>query len=140
VFRGGATPVFDLHPELGSVFYHFFHGCLKRVQGSVYTIGCAVFEAKAPFRILRQTPKPLMWPDLPAVGENVTKRYVLWPGGAVAHRGAWHIACGIDDSFSRIVRIPFAEVEAALNDKPEEHAAHGLRDTPLAMGVQPKEK
>lgn len=133
VFRGGAAPA-----RHNGVYYHFFHGCLKRVQGSVYTIGCAVFEAVPPYRILRQTPKPLMWPDLPAVGENVTKRYVLWPGGAVAHAGAWHIACGIDDSYSRIVRIPFGDVENALDDATEHEASRGLRDTPLAMGVRPK--
>lgn len=139
VYRGGASPV--LQYENGEpVYFHFFHGCLKRSQGSVYTIGCSVFEGKPPFRVLRQTAKPLRWPDLPAVGEHVTKRYVLWPGGAVRHTDSWFIACGIDDSYSRIVRIPCAEVEATMTDQPETGGALGIRDTPLAKGVPAKEK
>ena len=169
VVRGGAAPVFvpRYQPEITHVnevtnrlmcgdrtathgiyhplvqrdcYYHFFHGCLKRVQGSVYTLGCAVFEAVPPFRVLRQTPKPLMWPDLPAIGENVVKRYVLWPGGAVPHASAWHVAVGVDDSYSRIVRLPFAEVEAALSDVPAAETLTGIRDTPLARGTSDSER
>ena len=143
VIRGGAAPVPQVrkmpHGDGGfrdaNVYYHFFHGCLKRVQGSVYTIGCTVFEANPPFKVLKQTSMPLAWPDLPAVGEDVVKRYVLWPGGAVPHAGAWHVAVGIDDTNCRILRFTFEEVEAALNDVPETASAMSLRDTPLARGT-----
>lgn len=145
VVRGGAAPVLcaDGHPEwplswadrpARPVYYHFFHGCLKRVQGSVYTVGCAVFEAEPPFRVLRQTAAPLAWPDLPAHGENVVKRYVLWPGGAVPHAGAWHLACGIDDTNCRIIRLPFEAVEAAFTDRADTEPGVSIRDTPLARG------
>lgn len=135
VIRGGAAPVSVTRPDGREEWYHFFHGCLKRLQGSVYTMGCAVFEPHPPFRILRQTAAPLLWPDLPAPGEEVVKRYVVWPGGAVLHGGSWHIALGVDDTFCRIVRIPVTEVEAAMTDVPEEEPAVSLRDTPLATGV-----
>lgn len=117
------------------VYYHFFHGCLARAKGRVYTAGCLVFEAKPPFRVLRQTKTPLIWPDLPAVGEEVTKRYVVWPGGAVPHAGAWHLAVGIDDTFVRMVRLPFADVESALQDVPETEKVTSLRDGPMAFGT-----
>jgi hypothetical protein len=136
--RGGAAPVCVPHhtdPSKDS-YYHFFHGCLKRVQGSVYTVGCVVFDAKPPYKVLRQTRLPLVWPDLPAVGESVVKRYVVWPGGAVAHAGAWHLALGIDDTYCRIVRIPFDAVEASLNDVPEESRLGSLRASIIATGAQ----
>lgn len=139
VIRGGAAPVkWGWNPKNGySVYYHFFHGCLTRVQGRVYTMGCCVFEAEPPFRILRQTETPLIWPDLPAVGEEVVKRYVVFPGGAVAHAGHWHVAIGVDDTFVRIVKLPFDVVESALNDVPEsvDKQLTSIRDTPLAMGI-----
>lgn len=150
VVRGGATPVlvrygnpfvpnnFDddfLQPVENPVYYHFFHGCLKRLMGNVYTMGCIVFSAEPPFRVLRQTATPLLWPDLPGPGESVVKRYVVWPGGAVPHAGAWHIALGIDDTFCRILRLPFADVESALTDVPESGSVTSIRDTPIALGT-----
>lgn len=139
--RGGAVPV--LTPRGASVqfgnsrdvYYHFFHGVLKRFEGNVYTVGCTVFDAKPPYRVLRQTATPLIWPDLPAAGESVIKRYVTWVGGAVAHAGAWHLALGIDDTFCRITRIPFGVVEDALTDVAEQRSPVGLRETPAARGV-----
>ena len=144
VIRGGAAPVLMDYQQIDKfwhgekwVYYHFFHGALKRMQGTVYTVGCSVFEADPPFRILRQSTIPLVWPDLPAVDEDVVKRYVVWPGGAVYHAGAWHLALGVDDSFVRIVRIPSEQVESVLNSVPEQSGSSmtSLRDTPLAMGI-----
>lgn len=130
VMRGGAAPV-----RVGNFYYSFFHGCLKRFSGSVYTIGCYVFEANPPHRIVRQTPVPLVWPELPGPDESVVKSYVLWPGGAVLHAGSWWLACGVDDCHCRIVRLGFEEVEAAMTDVPETTGAMSLRDTPLARGT-----
>lgn len=122
-------------------YYHFFHGCLKRVQGSVYTVGCAVFEAKPPFKILRQTPTPLIWPDLPAADEDVVKRYVVWPGGVVPHAGAWHLVLGVDDTFCRIVRLPYEEVEAQLAAVPERDSGiTTIRDTAITKGIPESER
>ena len=136
VVRGGAAPVKVQKADGRETFYHFFHGCLKRAQGSVYTVGCLEFEADAPFRVLRQTPTPLLWPTLPAVDELVVKSYVVWPGGAVFHAGAWHLALGIDDCHCRIARIPYDEVESSLRDVPESAPLTSIRDTPLALGVK----
>lgn len=140
VIRGGAAPVLHHEPDGSGVYYHFFHGCLKRVQGSVYTLGCLVFEAKPPFRVLRQTPRPLAWPDRPGEGENVIKRFVLWPGGVVPYAGHWHVAYGIDDTYCRIDRIPFATVENAMTDVPDETARISIGNTPMAKGVKEEER
>lgn len=148
VIRGGAAPV---RVEPGDIpgtdyrrtmYYHFFHGCLKRIEGSVYTVGCTVFEGMPPFAIQRQTELPLLWPDNPAPGEEVVKRYVCWPGGAVAHAGAWFLAIGVDDCHCKIVRIPFATVEAALNDIPEDptNVDISIRDTMVAHGIPNPER
>lgn len=145
VIRGGACPVRVEPGEFSGlltgerpspVYYHFFHGAMKRLEGTVYTVGCAVFEPRAPYKITRQTAVPLIWPDLPGPDEAVVKRYVVWPGGAVPHAGAWHLALGIDDTNCRIHRIPFDKVEEALNDVPETDAAWSLRHTPLAAGTR----
>lgn len=148
VVRGGCPPVLaEVDPAAGTwvpgagrgEYYAFFHGCLKRTFGNVYTVGCYTFEPRPPYRITRMTPTPLVWPDLPAADEDVVKRFVVFPGGAVPHAGAWHLACGVDDSFCRIVRLPFAAVEAALKSAPEAAGAvHSLRDTPVALGVRPE--
>ena len=157
VIRGGATPVlmergnllydyFDrkMEESLGfpasppyreKFYYHFFHGCLKRLEGNVYTMGCAVIEAKPPFPVLRQTSVPLLWPDLPGPGETVVKRFVTWPGGAVPHAGRWWICLGIDDTFCRIVSIPFADVESALTSVPQKDSVKSIRETPIALGT-----
>lgn len=131
VVRGGATPVL-----MNGVYYHFFHGCLKRLQGSVYTMGCIVFEAKPPYRVLRQTIVPLAWPDEPAPGEELIKRYVCWPGGAVPHAGAWHVCLGVDDTYCRIINLPFEDVEGALNDVPQIDDYVSIRDTILSHGAK----
>jgi len=138
VIRGGAAPVrIDLGD--GEVLYYFFHGALKRPQGTVYTVGCLVTEGRPPYRVLRQTPTPLIWPDLPAIDETVVKRYVVWPGGAVLAYGSWWLALGIDDTCCRIHRLSIQEVDAALRDVPESEDARttSIRDTEIALGIKP---
>ncbi len=137
VVRGGAPPVLVERPGGRPAYYHFFHGCLKRPHGNVYTVGCNVFEPHPPFRVLRQTPTPLVWPDLPGPGEPVVKRYVVFPGGAILRGDTWHVACGIDDTFCRIHRLPFADVEAALADVPEgDTTVTSIRETAINTGVR----
>jgi hypothetical protein len=139
--RGGAAPAFVSGggPDGQDVYYHFFHGCLKRIQGSVYTVGCSVFEAAPPYRVLRQTPTPLLWPDEKPYDEEVVKRYVLWPGGAVRHAGHWHLALGIDDTWSRVVRLSCASVDAALSAEPGADGVVSIRDTAIARGTSARD-
>jgi len=135
VMRGGATPIYH-----NGEYYSFFHGCLKRAQGNVYSVGVYTFQPFPPFRILRQTPTPILWPDAPAHDEAVVKRMVLFPGGVVAHAGAWHLAMGVDDTFCRIERLPFDRVEEALSRTTRaERDVSSIRDTHIAHGVTAEE-
>lgn len=129
VMRGGAVPL-----RVGDEYYVFFHGCLKRPFGNVYTTGCYTFSANPPFQILRQTPVPLVWPDQ-AGAEDVVKRHVMWPGGAVLHDGAWFVVHGVDDTYCRMIRLEWDVVEKALSSIPEGGTGTSIRDTPLARGV-----
>lgn len=132
VVRGGCPPV--LH---AGVYYHFFHGCLKRPHGNVYTVGCYTFDPDPPFRVLAMTPTPLVWPDLPGPGEAVVKRYVVFPGGAIPHAGHWHLACGIDDTFCRIIRLSFTDVDAALaRAVADTGGVVSIRDTAINLGTK----
>lgn len=148
VIRGGAAPVFvpkgasvEMYANSQDVCYHFFHGCLKRTRGAVYTMGCSVFEARPPFTVLRQTTTPLIWPDLAGPGEHVVKRFIVWPGGAVPHAGRWWFALGIDDTFVRVTSIPFQDVEASLNATPETGSGvTSIRETKIALGIHKSER
>lgn len=141
VIRGGAAPI---HIPGRREFWHFFHGALKRPEGTVYTVGCLAFEDKPPFRILRQTPTPLMWPDLPAEGESVVKRYVVWPGGVVMdwredYGCKFRLALGIDDTFCRIHTLAMDVVEDAMKCVPETVEISGrLQDSEIAKGFTGK--
>jgi len=139
VIRGGAAPVRVDFGGGEEVLYYFFHGALKRPMGTVYTVGCLVTEGKPPYRVLRQTPTPLIWPDLPSLEETVVKRYVVWPGGAILAYGSWWIALGIDDTYCRIARLSIQEVDTALKDVPEQESERttSIRDTAIAHGVKP---
>lgn len=139
IMRGGCPPVrVDNDPHHGgkSVYYHFFHGVLKRAVGNVYTVGCYTFEAHPPFSVLKQTPTPLAWPDLPATAEEVVKRYVVFPGGAVLRGDFWYVAAGVDDTFCRIYRFGRDEVGKSLNDVPGGLGVMGsLQNSPVSRGV-----
>ena len=139
VMRGGATPILVKNENTGpkGEMYAFFHGCLKRTQGSVYSLGVYTYNPEPPFEIRRQAPVPLVWPDLPAADETVVKRYVVFPGGVVPHAGHYHVAVGVDDTYCRIVRLPFDAVEAALAlTEVGSRPGVSVRDTAIATGVK----
>lgn len=140
VIRGGAAPL--LREVNGRpTYYHFFHGALKRISGTIYTVGVCTFEQAPPFRVMKQTPTPILWPDLPAADEDVQKRYVVWPGGVVEFDNHYFIALGIDDTYCRIHRVSVDEVEKALKDLPEseDERTVSLRDTVVATGTSEEE-
>lgn len=105
--RGGASPV--LHK---GQFYHFYHGMKERGGGRLYTIGCAVFEAKPPFRITRITQEPIDIADQktnPKPGVDV-----LFVCGAVFVGGQWCLSMGVHDKWSELRFYSEQQVEAAL--------------------------
>lgn len=104
--RGGASPV--LH---NGEFYHFFHGMIEANKKRLYSIGCAVFEAAPPFRILRFTNEPI---DVATLSPG-SHHDVLFPGGAVVVENKWWaIAMGVNDTHSEIRFYDLEKVEAQL--------------------------
>jgi predicted GH43/DUF377 family glycosyl hydrolase len=106
--RGGCSPV--LHR---GKFYHFFHGTAERAGGRLYSLGCAVFEAAPPFRILRITHAPLDEGD-PATNPGKGAD-VIFPGGAVFLNGQWMIAMGVHDRYSELRFYSESYVESMLS-------------------------
>jgi hypothetical protein len=108
--RGGAPPV--LLPG-GDRYGVCFHGCdapaiqnpaERWEQGRVYNVGYYEFEATPPFRIIRQSPDPLLWAkddeiQRPAYG---TAR-VVFPCGAVLRDGRWLVSAGVGDRYSEVM-------------------------------------
>lgn len=138
VIRGGAAPIRLTNPDGRDVYWHVYHGCLKRLIGNIYTAGVLEFDAKPPFQVLRQTPSPLIWPDLPAIGESPVKRYVCWPGGAVIHKDRLFVVLGVDDTFCRMRSFPVSEIHALMTDTPETvwQKTFSIRDTSIASGIK----
>lgn len=117
VTRGGAAPV-----RKGREYYCFFHGTDKRFQGDgdpcVYTAGVCTFEAKFPFRPLRQTAEPVLWPDMGSVvpGWGVA---TVFPCGAYFDKDKWVVSYGSNDFDSRVSAFDAAEIEDRLTPVPQ---------------------
>lgn len=135
VIRGGCTPIRVRSRITGNEeLWSIFHGVLKRVRGSVYSVGCSAIEPHPPFRVVRQTAVPFIWPDSIPGDESVVKRYVVFPGGAVLHNDRVHIAMGVDDTFCRISSIEFDRLDAMMTSKEEKTLQVDLSDTVMATG------
>jgi predicted GH43/DUF377 family glycosyl hydrolase len=132
VIRGGAAPV---HRD--GYYRMFFHGCLKKNTGNIYTVGVLDFEETPPFRVIRQTPVPIIWPDAPGPGEKVIKNGVVWPGGAVYANGQWVLALGVDDTHCTIKILDDDWVTRQLDNRVSSVRLHTIRETDIAKGLPP---
>jgi predicted GH43/DUF377 family glycosyl hydrolase len=107
--RGGAPPV-----RVGDRYYHWFHG-QRPLSGAMkdYSIGVNVFEAKPPFRVVRQTPRPILRGD---VSTKPANQYTptVFPAGAVLHGGIWKVSYGVHDRWCEVAGWDAAAVDAAL--------------------------
>jgi len=136
VIRGGASPIkVWSEKEQRYEMWSIVHGCRKRLQGSVYSAGCVAFNPEPPFNVWRQTPTPLLWPDSKD-NDNVVKRFVCWPGGAVVHGSNLFISLGVDDTYCRMSVIPLKEIDEKLASEQELNRAPSLIDTVLATGAR----
>jgi predicted GH43/DUF377 family glycosyl hydrolase len=108
--RGGAPPVL-----LGDRFGVWIHGCVappqkptdRWEQNRVYNVGYYEFESKPPFRIIRQSPDPLLWAkehevQRPAYGSA----RVVFPCGAIVRDGRWFVSAGVGDQRVEILEWP----------------------------------
>jgi predicted GH43/DUF377 family glycosyl hydrolase len=103
--RGGTPPV-----RVGDEYFTFFHSSLpwKRRQKRYYA-GAYAFEAKAPFRITRITPLPLL-----AGSENDTRinhgPLVVFPCGALFENDGWTVTSGVNDEATAWTKIPHVDL------------------------------
>jgi predicted GH43/DUF377 family glycosyl hydrolase len=112
--RGGASPLL-----VGDEYYSFFHGVCLRGR-TAYCVGLYTFDAEPPFRPRRMVQYPLLLPELRDRGGRGCKD-VIYPGGAVLHRGLWLIAAGYYDRECRMYSLDAQEVEELLKPIPEEY-------------------
>lgn len=107
--RGGAPPV-----RVGDYYYHWFHGYIE--PGTVtrrYAIGLNIFEAKLPFKVVRQTEYPLLWAD---DRTKPSDQYAscVFPCGAILENGVWKISMGVHDRWTEIIDVDADWVEKQL--------------------------
>jgi len=131
VIRGGACPV-----RRDGYFRMFFHGCLKKNSGNIYTVGALDFEERKPYRVIRQTPVPIIWPTAPGPGEKVIKNGVVWPGGAVYAAGQWLLALGVDDTHCTLKILSDEWVTRQMDNRESNVRLHTIRDTDIATGIR----
>ena len=105
--RGGASPV-----RVGDLWYHWIHGGSDSPRR--YNVGLVVFEARPPFRVVRQTPEPLEWDD-PATKPKPQYCPVIFPAGAILENGLWRVSCGIHDHWIAVHDWPEDAVERAIH-------------------------
>lgn len=102
--RGGAPPV-----RIGDEFYHFYH-TQHKVEGRViYSVGLYTFAACPPFNIMRLVRGPLV--NLVPSRRSLD---VIYPAGAVTHRGEWLVSCGLDDRETIVLGLGMEDVEKLL--------------------------
>lgn len=90
-------------------------------RGTRYWFGALVFEGKAPFRVLRRTPHPLVWASeasptifnpLPGGGHPVC----ILPAGAMLDGPDVLVSCGVNDSYNAVLRFDLEDLLAGMAD------------------------
>ncbi len=101
LLRGGAPPV-----RTGSTFTHWFHGG----HGQHRNVGVNEFEAKPPFRVVRQASGAMF--EQPDNEGNYCR--CAFPCGAILEGGIWKVSMGINDRRIEIREWSADDVERAL--------------------------
>lgn len=85
-----------------------------------YYVGACLMEPKPPFRVLKVSEKPILRgsidDDLSLENRKQCRHYkgrVIFPGGAVASREGFLIACGINDSSMAMVQVKPEDLKLA---------------------------
>jgi len=113
--RGGCAPI-----RTGDTFLHVTHGRVGAWEAGVYNVGAVEFEARPPFRVLRQTPDPSLRAD-PLTNSQARppgEPAVAFPCGAVLEDGRLKVAMGVHDTWVDVVEWDAASVDHALATPP----------------------
>lgn len=103
--RGGAAPV-----RVGDEWYHWFHATGQQGGRPYYTAGLYTFEARAPYRVRRFIPEPLLEGDRP----NDEGKRVVFPCGAILKDGKWIVSYGWNDVAVRFASFDQEKIERRL--------------------------
>ena len=80
-----------------------------------YLMGCYTFEAIPPFRILRCSPEPIVYPGIcDSHNPRFPKHKVVFPAGLIVEDGEAHVSCGENDGCVKIISFPLDELLASL--------------------------
>lgn len=111
VLRGGAPPV-----RVGDLYYHWFHGRTGADRKPHYNVGLSVFEAKPPFRVVAQSPRPMLWGSAADNAAETKPNYcvVAFPCGAILEAGVWRVSMGWNDRGVRVAEWDAATVDRAV--------------------------
>ncbi len=117
LMRGGASVA-----RVRGEYWHWFHGWLDfdtvAEKWRTYSIGAYVFEGAPPFRPLRYTPAPLLWPDATERHPKQSWASVVFPCGAILEDGIWRVSYGRQEQFAEIAEWRHADVEAVMQFVP----------------------
>lgn len=104
VLRGGAAPV-----RVGDRWHCWFHGRVSWAGKPTYTAGVYVFDAKPPYRVLRMTPRPVLYGD---TRTNDFDYYanVIFPCGAVLDGQTWVVSSGVHDRWIEVAEFDAGDV------------------------------
>lgn len=107
LLHGGAPPVL-----YQGEYYHWFHRIVGRGEARRYSLDLYTFEAKSPFKPVRQIPGSLLLAtdsDRPLP----TIPHCVFPGGAMLTDDDWLISYGYYDKWCELIRFRRHEVERA---------------------------
>lgn len=111
LLRGGAAPAL-----VGGEYYCFFHGAIDKPGADpkrIYTAGVYTFQARPPFKPMRYTPEPILWPlnsDRPK-GLDIS---VCFPCGAVLRGDQWLMSYGYHDKWCEVATFDRGSIERAM--------------------------
>lgn len=101
--RGGTPPV-----RIDDWFISFFHATTDEggsFTDRYYVVGVYAFEAKPPFRIVRQSLSPLLAPNLNDRPPGSIRPNVVFPCGAIRRDDStWDVSYGYYDDHARILQ------------------------------------
>ncbi len=99
--HGGCSPVFDTRTGR---FVHFYHGFIETDMRR-YNVGFTAFEPKPPFRVLHQSPAPILFAD---DATRPADQYCscVFPGGVVETHDSWVMAAGVHDRWAEFFTFP----------------------------------
>lgn len=139
--RGGAPPILR-----GDRFLSIFHGNLPipkpgKWPDYLYSTGAYEFEAKPPFRVVCQTPMPLMWANDGDIAHEVGGNRrgdvrVIFPSGSVDRGDKVIVSQGAADNRIELMEFGLNAIDSAMKTVPRIGTAEASPGLNEELGVQ----